>query len=1132
MPAATRREAWEEPDTLLTDGNEEVSATPATPARLGVLPSPGIDVFTINGSPEKVRRAEHDGVDPGVETVIEAKQTDDRSLTRKSDVASVAPATSAEIAPALSNISAIVDQPLKLETREVPTYTQKEPPLSSSAPEPNTRELGMSPQHDPLLIPGPPMLPAVPVITPLVAPELPQTPKARPYGPLVSTSPLSFFPSTTAPTQTPTRPQTPLPRLSEEAQHADSPNSTVFATPLSTPARPRQERKFSARDFLPSQQRNRASSASGTPVGTPRRQSLVDAGEDLYGSTHVATRAPWQTDGNDAFIAGGSQRLAHALASQNSGASTQARNDEASVGLEGGKSAAPTAIVAPSAVPAETWDKQSVVSAQEDVVADVKPGEVDDAGSRRSSVSSLGDPDMLVAPPMVFKRQSFIATPDKRLSMADPPTLASKEVVPAVPSSAANVGMLQKPESSITPGMDPGQTVPESDLPAEQRLSQEQRFTERLYRQDTTSQRPMSYMPLLRKSSGVPAQENQDIGPSESPSAPVDLTALAGPPPGTQPFQQHPAHRNSVSRPPSEYDMLRMSITTPSEPKIPLSAGPPDRRSKRFSFFRADEQVSVEPAIGVLPPPNRINDQYGIEDTQVTQLTQDMERVDRADTQTKRRSSIWGTLRRSTSTSLNNFTRPGSSHSMLSNAKATPTPVPNTLRKPQRTVSAAVEPAEPKKKRFSKLGSIFGRSNTQGRGTEKPNRLTKAQPPQQEGVQRYNPPSASVVGGSANGYDAYEDMRSRQNRAPRQQRVLSQPQIQAYAEPVVSSACQPSRSRTSSLVQPQNAYDPQSQEVYGSQAERYGYYQPSSQPAPGQASHPGVRRLHSANYQPQPQMPNVPEAFRPVEASYGHPVAPISPPMEQQNAQMYAQGAAPSHSRQSSMNSVVQSPAAAQIPPHYAPQRPVMYGNDNFPQAPGRQDYQTQYWHPQQQQTHRTVPSPGAVRTDMGAPYYDESIASGGGDQQMARSPAREYPEQQTPWSIDMPPSGNGVSGSRASSWAMDLNRSPEPYQYSGPPRAARGAVSSPPPHSLYSQVPWEDHPRQGQRHPSQPRYHRVHSGGPVRQFSPQQEAPPLTYQRTPSGYTGRRDDAAVSESDLLQMRGASYPGQEWRPDR
>lgn len=59
-----------------------------------------------------------------------------------------------------------------------------------------------------------------------------------------------------------------------------------------------------------------------------------------------------------------------------------------------------------------------------------------------------------------------------------------------------------------------------------------------------------------------------------------------------------------------------------------------------------------------------------------------------------------------------------------------------------------------------------------------------------------------------------------------------------------------------------------------------------------------------------------------------------------------------------------------------------------------------------------------------------------------------------------------------------------------------------------------------------------VGPGGPQRQFSQNDEGRPLTYQRTASGYSGRRDDAGVSESEIMNMRGASYPGQEWTPGR
>ena len=67
----------------------------------------------------------------------------------------------------------------------------------------------------------------------------------------------------------------------------------------------------------------------------------------------------------------------------------------------------------------------------------------------------------------------------------------------------------------------------------------------------------------------------------------------------------------------------------------------------------------------------------------------------------------------------------------------------------------------------------------------------------------------------------------------------------------------------------------------------------------------------------------------------------------------------------------------------------------------------------------------------------------------------------------------------------------------------------------------------QAQQQQEQHRYY-TQSQSVMKPVVPQDR--PLTYQRTSSGYSGRRDDAAVSEEQLLAMRGVSYPGQEWSP--
>ena len=49
------------------------------------------------------------------------------------------------------------------------------------------------------------------------------------------------------------------------------------------------------------------------------------------------------------------------------------------------------------------------------------------------------------------------------------------------------------------------------------------------------------------------------------------------------------------------------------------------------------------------------------------------------------------------------------------------------------------------------------------------------------------------------------------------------------------------------------------------------------------------------------------------------------------------------------------------------------------------------------------------------------------------------------------------------------------------------------------------------------------------RMYSYEEELPPRP--RRTSGYTGLRDDPTIAE-ESVEMRGVSYPGQEWTPER
>lgn len=402
-------------------------------------------------------------------------------------------------------------------------------------------------------------------------------------------------------------------------------------------------------------------------------------------------------------------------------------------------------------------------------------------------------------------------------------------------------------------------------------------------------------------------------------------------------------------------------------------------------------------------------------------------------------------------------------------------------------------------------------------------------------------------------------------------------------------------SRTHSLVPSPVAEHNTPAEYYGvAAAQPSAMYGPPSSPPSGQPM-PQVRRLHSEGYRRRDTVPGIPEANSPVNSA--------KPDDHSENSAMQAPAqrtvASPARptmtTRQSSnysQSSVVVSPVMSQAP-------------DNFPQAPGRQDYQTQYWQ------HQTQPAQGnhalpPLQTHS-QPMRQQPGGVGSIDQQVARSPAMDYQDQQTPWSISLP---RGEEGPNRNSYAQQSRpaRSPPPAEqyYTGPPPATRGAIRSSPPtpryqdqysamtpyHFVppqqiqnpipqnqqrssshygeqvsspveYSNSPQErtltpaqhyqnaygharpqqqqlpQHQQQQQRNqPPQTRYYsqQQQQSGPRPQQ--QHESRPLTYQRTPSGYSGRRDDAAVSEANLMglnasaHMRGASYPGQEWVPGR
>ena len=994
-------------------------------------------------------------------------------------------------------------------------------------------------------------------------------------------------------------------------------SSTSYTLPSPPMARPLPERKFSALDELPSQQRRR----QFTPSATPRKMSLADG--EMSSPLPNLGPMPSHTSQPDADLARGKSPA------------------DADPALQ-------TKLSRP-ATPAN-WDKLSFVSPSK------KAG---DAASRRSSVSSLGNAeshDTIIKSGATSKRHSVIGMLDSSTDGVAAPDDQRRSVSPLPMEPSAADSHNQTSASYSTPANGSAETGD---------------FMNRTYQSSQPrEQRPVSYMAHSRQSSGVSHQDvvnMQQANKRYSAGAmPADYSV-----PGVPVYQQQPAQPRSrapsLGHLPSEYDRLRSPQAGDADNKVG------DTSSRRSSGFFRGPDVSTG-ALGTIPSPSKIDDHYNtLVYPQASEMADEVVQTERQQQQPqkKRKSGIMDSFRRASSfhSNANMSSRP-SSHGSLPAAVAAANANNNsnegslaktkTLKKPQRAPSTAVEPLKGKSKRFSTLGSIFRRSSSQasprmsipaeGQSPVTPQsaaaatppreskKLRKSQPPQQQQQQHpqqqqqqyYQRPPQHYAGPPPGNYAAYEAMMRQQAppgvdpgqsipsqywQQPQQQPIYSQPEMMSspyqqrpagyyqqgppqgqYQQQYQSS--QPN-SRTHSLVSSPVAEHSTPSEYYGfapsQPAATYG--QPTSAP-PAQAR-PQVRRLHSEGYRRRDTVPGIPEANSPVNSSNPDDQA------EHAVAQAPPHNAAPSPTRptvatrQSSMysqSSVVVSPVTTQAP-------------DNFPQAPGRQDYQTQYWqhqHQNQDQPARGTNSLPPLQTHP-EPMRQQSGGIGSIDQEVARSPALDYQHyQQAPWSISLP---QGVEdGSNRNSFAQQgpPTRSPPPQAnyHMGPPAAARGAVrSSPPAHRYQDQysamTPYHFVPpqqiqnvapqiqqrsshyygenvsspveysaaspqeqvltpaqhyqnaygaprpqqqqqqqQQQQRTPiSQARYYsqqQQQQGGPRPQQ--QQEARPLSYQRTPSGYSGRRDDAAVSEAELMNMnthmRGSSYPGQEWVPGR
>ncbi|KAK0842258.1 hypothetical protein LTR03_009403 [Friedmanniomyces endolithicus] len=979
----------------------------------------------------------------------------------------------------------------------------------------------------------------------------------------------------------------------ESSPAASVNNTTAFH-------RPPQERKVSALASLPSQQRTRELNSPLSPPSRIRATLDDNDGEDdeLYASAPVASAVV-------TLWSGERQQTKKLASSRGRTLSPVAPNPLShAAGYESSQ---------PLPAGGKPDDQRSEVSAEEDkrVAGDIElPTDDVEVTSCRSSISSLGSPDTVVG-----QRVSRILG-DREAGQDTTPLYAArmKADSAAIPDAAVGVERTAPAGYQIVqPSLQPMELAHDT-TPVPQHTFMNRPYRGRVEQSD---RRTLSYMPLGSDENGVPVQEA--LATADEPLQSVDLSGYGGPPAGTPPLSQHPLTRNSRYVQASQYEMLRSSpvgTITPSTRHHRQISGEASRRSsmRRSAFFRGpDPPVDTMPGA---PAPHAMTPSYGLEDLDTTGA-EALLNAQTEDKPNKRRSGMWDAFKRSPSVSRTQFSRDSSVLALDSRTEAgTDQTIPamsrdgdgsaqSRLLKPQRAASAATPPTEPtKKKRFSGLGSLFGRSSTQGRNTTNPKKLTKTQPPTRESSVRPGTASRPAV---REGYEAYETAR-RQQMPNVPQRSPSQPWSAPPSQPTPVDP--DSHFANVPRAMPQLATQAQPGEWHSADADRSPANQSPYAPPLTHIQRPESRRqsrsLHSAAFQQGLQQARIPEAFRPVEASYGKQAEPIGPPTEHRSPVVYRPSQPPRQptlpTQQSYWNTAPLAPDQG-IAPMVARQSQT-YGDYVAAPLQGSSRADQGTWGQRINTSMSPVPSSpsGTYPSPQMSPSQDHRVTSLG--EEMARSPAQQYADQQTPWAIDVPrPGGDPRQNSRAPSWSIVSGARPDPAGYPGarntqtapgdyaPPRNMLPMSPQPPENrapygypitnysqpydqaamypDLYARGPTSGH--QASRYPSPPytpqspvNYGVGSSGGygppPApynpsygnRYASPEQQQPPtiqqryhapprqpylphegraLSYQRTPSGFSGRRDDAAVGEEEMFGgMKGASYPGQEWAP--
>lgn len=767
---------------------------------------------------------------------------------------------------------------------------------------------------------------------------------------------------------------------------------------------------------------------------------------------------------------------------------------------------------------AHEWDRRSVISSNNEF-QDAKEQAVEDdkQSSRRSSVSSLGQ--------------------------------------------AHDMDSQQPVMSSLA--------VPAGPIPDPSTLQPISNFMNRPYQfGDAHDGRSKSYISLGQDSSGAPLQETLDIA-SKPKHDSVDLSSFSGPPPGAANFQRQPAVRDvSGEHRPKRYSGVvkgrRTTLTSPDSPiaKPPMSAPAASAISDHFGLEGLQDDYGNF-MVGEDPPP-RVPDKQ-------------------EDKKAKRRSGVFDVFKRSPSvskTELNpehSLQHRDSQHEPMPSLPAGPpaqtrtTAPPSSISKPPQRASTTITAPEQKKKRFSGLGSIFGRSSKTVHESDKPKKLVKQYIPGREVSQRQATEPVP-------NYEASE--------AVRQQQRMEQQRRQPNTYPLPSIGPPPQQYSLpdgNMFKSPEDIRPPPG-----------GWYGPGMQQNEEQVmSHQDPPQHGASQREIQQESPyrHIPETLKSGETHSYRPVGSLVGPPE---AGMYSPPTSPvSPGLQTRRISYGMQGRYDQRPPYGQPLDHLSRYTSNESEVSGQSEWERSQWRRQ-----GSSPSISPVQT---RPEYDgfppgRNFRVGSITEEMSRDPAKQYSDQQTPWAISLPRQGEQDPRllARVPSHGMEGVQNPPPAPVDYAPGGIGYAEAYPPPNKwpqqrglpispespgssrpmqhfdpVMAHAPvLEDRPRrdiagsQGHGYPSPPIspesqwfYNRAGLSPPSQmqyytrfqdpearpaprnRFYSQQRA--FSYEndslpaqpRMMSGYSGRRDDPTVSE-DSVEMRGVSYPGQEWTPER